>query len=119
MLYFRQPLGRIPGPRVYGLRLERTSVVSGPAANSSTGPLRRREILDFEFAPHGEMHMALGRRLFYDVGRNEFGLAPAHSSITLSLATPAALTLNPVSASAHPMLGRVTPSISGTPGSPR
>ena len=85
MVYVRQTLGGHGALRVYGLRLEQASIPSTSPAASITSLTRRRELLNFEYAPHADMRLAFGRRLIWDVGRHEFGLGsvPAYTAFHL------------------------------------
>jgi len=98
MLYFHQPVGGHGGPRVYGLRIDQTSVPASSAVVALGNPLRRREILDLEFAPHSDLRVAFGRRLIWNLGTHEFGLYSRTSSVAaLPLHLPApALAVQPL-----------------------
>ena len=77
MVYFRQSIGGHGAGRVYGLRLEQASMPSASPSATIASLTRRRELINFEFAPHADIRLQFGRRLTWDVGRHEFGLGSA------------------------------------------
>jgi len=107
MLYFHQPIGGHGAPRVYGLRIDQTSVPPSTAVVALANPFRRREILDLEFAPHSDLRVAFGRRLIWDLGTHEFGLYSRTSSVAaLPLHLPApALAVQPLAGQPLASLG--------------
>jgi hypothetical protein len=85
MLYIKQPLGAGGAPRVYGLRIERLATpptLPTPAAIVSTG---RREIVDLQIRHYSDVRVEFGRRVTWNVGRQEFGLSGNQPSMAIRL----------------------------------
>ena len=89
MLYFRQPLGAPGSHRVFGLRLDQGAAPVSFASTAALAPLRRREILNFEFGKHTGIHLELGHRLFWDVSRGELALGAAQPTAPFRLPSQA------------------------------
>jgi hypothetical protein len=85
MLYIKQPLGARGAPRVYGLRIERLATpptLPTPAAIVSIG---RREIVDLQIRHYSDVRVEFGRRVTWNVGRQEFGLTANQSNMAMRL----------------------------------
>jgi hypothetical protein len=85
MLYIKQPLGTRGAPRVYGLRIERLATpptLPTPAAIVSTG---RREIVDLQIRQYSDVRVEFGRRVTWNVGRQEFGLSSNQPNMAMHL----------------------------------
>jgi hypothetical protein len=95
MLYIQQPLGVRGASLIYGLRLERLApapTLPSPVAIASTG---RREIVDLQIRRYSDVRVEFGRRLTWNVGRQEFGLSGHQGSMAIRLpghATSTAIT---------------------------
>jgi hypothetical protein len=100
MLYVRQPLGAPAGSRVYGLRLDQVpSVPSVPTVPAlawlpTTGPIAANashDIVDLQIRRYSDVRLELGRRLTWDIGREEFGASNSASSTAIRPPTRANL----------------------------
>jgi hypothetical protein len=83
MLYIKQSLGTRGAPRVYGLRIERLATpptLPTPASIVSTG---RREIVDLQIRQSSDVRVEFGRRVTWNVGRQEFGLSGNQPSMVM------------------------------------
>jgi hypothetical protein len=74
MIYFRQALGQRGASRVYGVRLEQATLPSSSPSAPLVSSVRRRELINLEIAPHADLHLAFGRRLIWDISRQQFAI---------------------------------------------
>jgi hypothetical protein len=97
MLYLRQPLGARGATLIWGLRLEQsTSTPTQPAAltNGMPGALatampNQREIVELQIRHQADVRVEFGRRMTWNVGRQEFGLTANQPSMAIRLPTAA------------------------------
>jgi hypothetical protein len=73
MLYVSQSLGGGGGTRLFGLRLDRSSIPPVTPGTYISGPLRQRELVNLQFASRQDVRIDFGRRLTWDFSRGELG----------------------------------------------
>jgi hypothetical protein len=102
MLYLRQPLGARGATLIWGLRLEQsTSTPTQPAALTDgmpgalpTAMPNQRQIVELQIRRQADVRVELGRRVTWNIGRQEFGLTANQPSMAVRLplsAAPAAV----------------------------
>ena len=100
MLYIKQPLGASGAGRIYGLRLEQMASTPTLAAAGPMATTGRREIVDLQIRRYSDVRVEFGRRLIWNVGRQEFGLSANQPSMAIRL--PARATSTAIAARAPP-----------------
>jgi hypothetical protein len=88
MLYIRQPLGARTAP-VYGLRLDQMETAAALPSAGSVVLSDRRAIVDVQIRRYSDVRVEFGRRLTWNVGRQEFGPSGNPPSMAMHLPTPA------------------------------
>ena len=88
MLYIRQPLGARTAP-VYGLRLDQRETAAALPSAGAIVSSDRRAIVDLQIRRYSDVRVEFGRRLTWNVGRQEFGPPGNSPSMTMHLPTPA------------------------------
>jgi hypothetical protein len=88
MLYIRQPLGARTAP-VYGLRLDQMDTAPALPSAGSVVLSARRAIVDLQIRRYSDVRVEFGRRLTWNVGRQEFGPSGNPPSMAMHLPTPA------------------------------
>lgn len=84
MLYIRQPLGA-GATRIYGLRLDQMGSTPTLAATGPTAVTGSRGILDLQFRNVTDVRVEFGRRLTWNLGRQEFGLSGNQQGMVIHL----------------------------------
>jgi hypothetical protein len=86
MIYFRQPMWSPGAHRTYGLRIDQASAPLTVPNAVGFNPLRRQEIFNFEIGPHADMRVEFGRRLVWDLNRQELALGSLRPGIPILFA---------------------------------
>jgi hypothetical protein len=71
MLYVSQSLSGGGTTRLFGLRLDRSSIPPVSPGSYLSGPVRQRELVNLQFSSPRDMHIDFGRRVTWDFNRGE------------------------------------------------
>jgi hypothetical protein len=82
MLYFRQPFWAPGAKRVYGLRIDQTSLSGGMPGSTNVALIGRRELFNLQVGGYQGMRLEFAQRVTWDFGRRQFN-SPGASEMAL------------------------------------